>query len=89
MYVYNDIEFRFRNIDGHHKLIRWRFVIHGAIDGYSRMIVYLHCSDNNWAYTVLELFEEVVEKNGLPSRVQFDMEIENVDAARFMLHKCN
>ena len=63
--------------------------IHGAIDGYSRMIVYLHCNDNNWAYTVLELFEEPVEKNGLPSRVQSDMGIENVDTTRFMLHKCN
>ena len=29
--------------DGHHSLISWGFVIHGAIDGYSRLIVYLKC----------------------------------------------
>ena len=30
------------HIDGHHKLIRWGFVIHGAIDGYDRMVsIYL------------------------------------------------
>ena len=23
------------HIDGHHSLVRWRFVIHGGIDGYS------------------------------------------------------
>ena len=28
------------HIDGHHKLIRWRFVVHGGIDGFSRTIVY-------------------------------------------------
>ena len=28
------------HIDGNHKLIKWRFVIHGGIDGYSRVIVF-------------------------------------------------
>ena len=32
------------HIDGHHSLIRWRFVVHGCIDGFSRMIIYLHCA---------------------------------------------
>jgi len=29
------------HMDGNHKLIRWGFVIHGAIDGYSRKVMYL------------------------------------------------
>jgi len=35
------------HIDGNHKMIRWRFVIHAAIDGYSRLIPYLYCAKNN------------------------------------------
>ena len=38
------------HIDGHHKMIKWRFVIHGGINGFSRTIVYLRCSTNNRAY---------------------------------------
>ena len=34
-------------IDSHHKLIRWRMVTHGAIDGYSRVVLYLKCTSNN------------------------------------------
>ena len=41
------------HIDFHHKLIRWRMVIHGAIDGYSRKIFYLKCANNNRASTVV------------------------------------
>ena len=76
----------YRHIDGHHKLIRWRFVIHGGIDGYSRIIVYLRCNTNNKASTVLELFEAAIAAQGQPSRVRSDFGIENVDVARFMLH---
>lgn len=75
-----------RHIDGHHKLIRWRLVIHCGIDGFSRSIVYLKCSTNNYAATVLELFLDAVRRFGLPSRVRSDFDIENFDVARFMLH---
>ena len=42
-------------VDGNHKLIRCRLVIHGGIDGYSRLVTYLHCS-NNRSDTVFECF---------------------------------
>ena len=49
------------HIDGNHKSIRWKFVIHGSIDGYSRLIPYLACSmNNNQATTVAEYFEKAV-----------------------------
>ena len=43
------------HIDGHHSLVRWRFVLHGGIDGYSRLIVYLRCT-NNKAQSVFDYF---------------------------------
>lgn len=49
------------HIDGMHKLIRWKMVIHGGIDGFSRCIVYLQCSHNNKADTVLNLFVEATQ----------------------------
>ncbi|XP_019859042.1 PREDICTED: uncharacterized protein LOC109587245 [Amphimedon queenslandica] len=73
------------HIDGNHELIRWRMIIHGCIDGYSRRIIYLHCSDNNRAETVLTLFTEGVRRYGLPDRVRADRGGENVQVATFML----
>ena len=40
------------HVDGHHSLIRWVFVIHGCIDGFSKLILYLHCATDNSAETV-------------------------------------
>ncbi len=66
-------------------MIKWRFVVHGAIDGYSRVIIYLKCNTNNKAQTVFRLFKEAVEVHGLPFRVHADFGVENVGVARFML----
>ena len=60
-------------------------VIHGGVDGFTRIPVFLHCSTNKTA-TVLELFLNAVENYGLPSRVRSDKGKENVDVAWYMLN---
>ena len=49
------------------------------------MPVYLHCSSNNQAGTVLDLFGEAVTTYGLPSRIRIDKGGENVDVAMYLL----
>ena len=89
------------HIDGNHKLVRyvllflslfinslfyrWRIVVHAGIDGFSRVPVYLQCSNNDRAETVLKLFQDAVSEWGLPSRVRCDKGGENYDVAWFML----
>ena len=72
------------HLDGNHKLICWRFVIHGGIDGYSRMIVYLKCSTNNTAPTVYSLFHDAICQYGLPEKVRTDLGGENTDVWQLM-----
>ena len=67
-------------------LCRWRIVIHGGIDGYSRIPVFLKASNNNKASTVLACFLEAVSEFGLPSRVRSDKGGENVKLLCLCFH---
>lgn len=71
--------------DGNHKLIRWTIVTHGGIDGYSMMIVFLKCSNNNRAETVYDHFLSAIVKFGVPSRVRSDFGGKNYLVARHMI----
>ena len=72
------------HIDGQHNLVNWGFVIHGGIDGFSRLIVYLHCSNNNRKETVTDLFRSATERYDWPSRVRSDHGGETVGAWQLM-----
>ena len=37
------------HMDGNHKLVKWGLVIHVAIDGYSRLVIFAETSTNNEA----------------------------------------
>ena len=71
--------------DGYHKLIRWGIVIHGAVDGYSRLPVYLKVASNNKAVTILNWFLGAIMEYGLPSRIRCDKGGEKTLVSQFML----
>ncbi|XP_062588654.1 uncharacterized protein LOC134250306 isoform X2 [Saccostrea cucullata] len=72
------------HVDTHHSLIRWNIVVHGGIDGYSRMITYLRASSCNTSKGAACFFLKGVNRYGIPSRVRADSGREFVDVGRFM-----
>ena len=74
------------HIDGNHKLIRWGFVVHGGVDGFSRKVMFLQCNTNNRASTVFNIFHCATLEYGLPSRVRADQGTENVEVAKYMFN---
>ena len=60
-------------------------VIHGCIDGYSRLVLYLFCANNNKSATVLQLFLAAKEEYGLPSQVRSDKGGQNFGVCEYML----
>ena len=69
------------HVDGNYKLIRWKFVVHGGIEGFSRLCLYLACATNNRATTVKDNFLSATVEFAWPSRVRSDHGMENVEVA--------
>lgn len=65
-------------------IFRWGIYIHGAIDGFSRVVTFLYASTNNKSATVLSLFKQAVSEYGVPSRIRVDKGVENEDVCKFM-----
>ena len=65
----------------------WGFVIHGAIDGYSRLITFLNCSTNNRSETVTSQFLKACEIYGWPSRVRTDHGRKNTGVWQLMVER--
>ena len=60
-------------------------VIHGCIDGLSRLVTFLKCSSNNCAQTVLNLFIPATRRYRMPLKIRTDHGTENVSVAKYML----
>ena len=58
--------------------------MHGGVDGFSQIPVFLKCSDNNRASTVFQDFIEAVRSREWPS-MRCDQGRENLDVSLFML----
>lgn len=74
------------HIDGHHKLIRWRIITHGGIDGFSRTR-YLRSSVDNLASTVMSNFSDAISKYKVPDQIRTDLGGENVEVWRHMVEQ--
>lgn len=59
-------------------------MIHGGVDGYSRMLVFLSASTSNEKEVVAGYFLSAVAKYGLPSRIRVDHGGENTEIVSIM-----
>lgn len=73
------------HLDGCHKLIRWGFVVHVCVDGFSRTVVYDKCADNNRGSNHQILMINAALRYGYPCHVRIDQGGENVKVAYLCL----
>ena len=68
------------HIDGHDKLKKWGFALHGGIDGFSRIVLWLNVSTtNNDPLVVANYFLQCVTRYKMaPKRLRFDRGNENI-----------
>ncbi|KAF6765688.1 hypothetical protein DFP72DRAFT_839507 [Ephemerocybe angulata] len=62
--------------DGNEKLKPWGFYVHGCVDGHSRLIIYLVCTNNKRSKPVGEFFECCCEESRSDHFASLEEEIE-------------
>ena len=60
------------HLDRNHKMIKWSFV-HAAIDGFSRVILYVYCATDNTSQTVQSLLERQLDSIVYPPELDVTM----------------
>ena len=60
-------------------------MIHGGIDGFSRLVVFMRVATNNRSDTMTDGFMRGCSQYGVPSRVRSDHGLENLGVAAFMI----
>ncbi|XP_052211890.1 uncharacterized protein LOC127830976 [Dreissena polymorpha] len=73
------------HLDTHHSLIRWGIVVHGGIDGHSRLVSFLRAATCNTSKAAASFFLQSVKAYGFPSRVRVDNGTEYGDIGRLMI----
>jgi hypothetical protein len=71
----------------HRKLDNFKFVIHGGIDGNSRLITFMRVCDNNRADSVTHACQEGAKLWGWPQRVRADYGKELLGVRKEMLER--
>ena len=54
-------------------------MVHAGVDGYTRIPMYCHCSDNNKSDTVTQLFLEAVTSMGSPQGLGVTKELKTME----------
>lgn len=76
------------HMDGNEKLHPWGFYVHGCVDGFSRLMIYMECCNNKQSATVEGIFiQRGVYVYGWPSHVRGDYGKENNGVERRMIHQ--
>ena len=66
------------HVDGMHKLIRYGLIVHGCVDGFSRLVIWMQISTNNRAKTQLSYLKAAIKELHItPSRMRGDLGGEN------------
>ena len=77
------------HLDFTRKLVKHKFVVSSAVDGFSRCVMWIKCYNNNRGNTAHDLHKGAVNKNITPLQVRGGKGLENRLIAKYVVIVCN